>query len=120
MLMGLAQGKLVVCLEVRNCDSCYAHSLLPLTSFKGGYNLTSISKSALAVTRTLIGEEPDRLPPARPTDVGIDTVQMVARYQSDHWPCLSPKDVHEGICCSNSPQTLFIDNNSREIRQSWC
>ena len=115
MLMGLAQGKLVVCLEVRNCDSCYAHSQLPLTSFQGGYNLTSISKSALAVTRTLIGEEPDRLPPALPTDNGVETVQMVARYQSVHWPCLSPKDVHEGICCPNSLQTLDIDNNSREI-----
>ena len=120
MLMGLAQGKLVVCLEVCDSDSCYAHSLLPLTCLQGGYNLTSISKSALAVTRTLIGEEPDRLPPARPTDVGFETVQMVAMYQSVHWPCLSAKDVHEGICCPNSLQTSYIDSNSREIRQSWC
>lgn len=94
--------------------------LLLLTSLKGGYNLTSISKSALAVTRTLIGEEPDRLPPAQPTDVGIDTVQMVAMHQSEYWPCLSPKDVHEGICCPNCLQLSSIDNNSREIRQSWC
>ncbi|EFE37831.1 hypothetical protein TRV_07489 [Trichophyton verrucosum HKI 0517] len=42
MLMNLANGKVAVCLE-------------------GGYNFRSISKSALAVTRTLMGEPPDRL-----------------------------------------------------------
>ncbi|KAL2041750.1 hypothetical protein N7G274_005534 [Stereocaulon virgatum] len=76
MLMGLAQGKLVVCLE-------------------GGYNLTSISKSALAVTRTLIGELPDRLPSVKPTATGVETVEMVALYQSRFWPCLYPKDMTE-------------------------
>lgn len=116
MLMGLAQGKLVVCLEVCNSEIASLTLTLPLTFFKGGYNLTSISKSALAVTRTLIGEEPDRLPPARPTDVGFETVQMVAMYQSVHWPCLSPKDVQEGTYSPRSISTSFVDNNSRKIR----
>lgn len=81
MLMSLAQGKLVVCLE-------------------GGYNLTSISKSALAVTRTLIGEMPDRIRDTKATETGIETVQMVAMYQSRFWSSLYPKDAHQG--CSSS------------------
>ncbi|KAL6720241.1 Histone deacetylase hda1 [Lecanora helva] len=78
MLMGLARGKLVVCLE-------------------GGYNLTSISKSALAVTRTLIGEKPERLSETKATEAGIDTVQMVAMHQSKYWPSLYPKDVSKDV-----------------------
>ncbi|KAL8903630.1 MAG: hypothetical protein Q9207_003805, partial [Kuettlingeria erythrocarpa] len=57
MLSPLAGGKLVVCLE-------------------GGYNLASISKSALAVTRTLLGEPPDRIRYTRPTGSGSGTVDM--------------------------------------------
>ena len=63
---------------------------------QGGYNLTSISKSALAVTRTLIGEKPDRILDTKATDVGIDTVQMVAMHHSKYWPSLYPKDVSRG------------------------
>ncbi|KAL8773912.1 MAG: hypothetical protein Q9209_001342 [Squamulea sp. 1 TL-2023] len=70
MLMPLAKGKLVVCLE-------------------GGYNLASISKSALAVTRTLLGEPPDRIADTRPTKSGAATVDMVRVYQRRFWPCLA-------------------------------
>ncbi|KAL8702512.1 MAG: hypothetical protein Q9201_004327 [Fulgogasparrea decipioides] len=70
MLMPLAKGKLVVCLE-------------------GGYNLDSISKSALAVTRTLLGEPPDRLKETKPTQSGAATVDMVRVYQCRFWPCLA-------------------------------
>ncbi|KAL8892157.1 MAG: hypothetical protein Q9215_000914 [Flavoplaca cf. flavocitrina] len=70
MLMSLANGKLVVCLE-------------------GGYNLASISKSALAVTRTLLGEPPDRIEETRPTKSGAATVDMVRMYQRRFWPCLT-------------------------------
>ncbi|MCJ1304776.1 Histone deacetylase hda1 [Hypocenomyce scalaris] len=73
MLMSLAEGKLVVCLE-------------------GGYNLKSISKSALAVTRTLMGEPPDRMEETTATPSGIATVQKVVMYQSRYWRCLYPKD----------------------------
>ncbi|KAI4203928.1 MAG: hypothetical protein LQ350_001550 [Teloschistes chrysophthalmus] len=69
MLMPLAKGKLVVCLE-------------------GGYNLGSIAKSALAVTRTMIGEPPDRLEETSPTKGGAATVDMVRAYQRRFWPCL--------------------------------
>ena len=78
MLMSLAQGKVTVCLE-------------------GGYNFRSISKSALAVTRTLMGEPPDRLKPTRPTESCIDTVKDVMRIQSRYWNCMHPKDPIDGL-----------------------
>ena len=73
MLMSLADGKVVVCME-------------------GGYNLRSIAISALAVTRTLMGERPDRLTSTRPSPGGVDTVKQVLRQQSQYWPCLYPRD----------------------------
>lgn len=73
MLGTLANGKLVVCLE-------------------GGYNFKSISKSALAVTRTLMGEPPDRLPPTTATDSAIKTVQKVKQKQSKYWRCMFPQE----------------------------
>ncbi|KAI4251036.1 MAG: hypothetical protein LQ352_005097 [Teloschistes flavicans] len=86
MLMSLAKGKLVVCLEVRLLSEI--HRAFLLTSGKGGYNLGSISKSALAVTRTMIGEPPDRLDQTKPTISGGATVDMVRAYQRRFWTCL--------------------------------
>ncbi|MCJ1402325.1 Histone deacetylase hda1 [Xylographa trunciseda] len=63
MLMSLADGKLVVCLE-------------------GGYNLRSISKSALAVTKTLMGEPPERIAETAATRIGVETVHVIRAYQS--------------------------------------
>jgi histone deacetylase 6 len=76
MLMTLAEGKVAVCLE-------------------GGYNFRSISKSALAVTRTLMGEPPDRLMETSPTMVGIETVRQVVMRQSRYWRCMYPKESSE-------------------------
>ena len=73
MLMSLADGKVVVCME-------------------GGYNLRSIAVSALAVTRTLMGEPPERLQTTQPTPTGVDTVKQVIQQQSYFWPCLYPKN----------------------------
>lgn len=74
MLMRLAKGKLVVCLE-------------------GGYNLRSIARSALAVTRVLMLEPPDRLREdlAPPLDSAVYTVEQVKRQHSKYWKCLYPK-----------------------------
>lgn len=65
---------------------------------QGGYNLDSISKSALAVTRTLLGEPPDRIEKTRPTKSGAATVDMVRVYQRRFWPCLAsdPKSSTKG------------------------
>ncbi|CAI7670803.1 unnamed protein product [Penicillium bialowiezense] len=73
MLMTLSHGKLAVCLE-------------------GGYNFKSISKSALAVTKTLMGEPPDRLTGSAPTKAAIDTVGRVRKIQSQYWSRLYPKN----------------------------
>ncbi|KAJ9665365.1 Histone deacetylase hda1 [Coniosporium apollinis] len=72
MLMSLARGKIAVCLE-------------------GGYNLRSIAKSALAVTRTLMGEPPDRLDAPEPSALGFATVMSVMRTQAQFWKCMYPK-----------------------------
>ena len=76
MLMSLADGRVVACLE-------------------GGYNLRAISKSALAVTRVLMGEPPDRLEETRPTNSGRSVVRMGAKHQSKYWRSLGPKDLRE-------------------------
>ncbi|PGH36252.1 histone deacetylase 6/10 [[Emmonsia] crescens] len=72
MLMNLAGGKVAVCLE-------------------GGYNFRSISKSALAVTRTLMGEPPDRLYAASASRPAVHTVKRVAMIQAAYWKCMYPK-----------------------------
>ena len=76
MLMTLANGKVAVCLE-------------------GGYNLSAIARSACAVTRTLMGEPPDRIIDHMPSKVGIETVELVKRTQSPYWKCLYPKDLYQ-------------------------
>jgi histone deacetylase 6 len=74
MLMRLAKGKIVVCLE-------------------GGYNLRSIARSALAVTRVLMLEPPDRMNqdlPA-PKDSAVHVIENVKRQHSKYWKALYPK-----------------------------
>ncbi|KAL1964360.1 hypothetical protein VTN77DRAFT_7045 [Rasamsonia byssochlamydoides] len=72
MLMTLANGKVAVCLE-------------------GGYNFRSISKSALAVTKTLMGEPPDRLIATSASMPAVQVVRRVMTAQSRYWKCMYPK-----------------------------
>jgi histone deacetylase 6 len=71
MLMSLANGKVAVCLE-------------------GGYNLQAISRSALAVAKTLMGEPPERItvPPLN-RDAAF-TLDNVKRIQANYWDCMRP------------------------------
>ena len=82
MLMQLAKGKVVACLE-------------------GGYNLRSTAVSALAMTRTLMGEPPERLGELTPTPSAVQTIQRVIETQSQFWKCLYPKvkamEKHKGL-----------------------
>ncbi|KAG5639404.1 hypothetical protein H0H81_002936 [Sphagnurus paluster] len=80
MLSGLAGGKLVVALE-------------------GGYNLDSISNSALAVAGVLLGEAPAQLPPMVAGEAATETVFLVAREQSKYWKSVDPKacEPREGL-----------------------
>jgi histone deacetylase 6 len=71
MLMSLADGKVAVCLE-------------------GGYNLRAISRSALAVAKTLMGEPPERIkiPPINAEASLI--LDKVREFQAHYWECMRP------------------------------
>lgn len=73
MLKSLANGRIVACLE-------------------GGYNLDAIALSALAVTKTLMGEAPPKMSETAATKIGIETVRKVQQHQSKYWRCLLPRD----------------------------
>ncbi|KAF2180195.1 putative histone deacetylase [Zopfia rhizophila CBS 207.26] len=88
MLMGLAKGKIAVCLE-------------------GGYNLRSIARSALAVTRTLMLEAPDRLADdLHPKPSAVQTIQRVKREQSRYWKCMYPKEIDKNDASYLATQRL--------------
>lgn len=72
LMKSVANGRLVVCLE-------------------GGYNLDSVSVSALAVTKVLIGDPP--APPATTvaSNAAIEDIDEVLFYQSKYWKNLGPK-----------------------------
>ncbi|KAH7675268.1 Histone deacetylase family protein [Dioscorea alata] len=70
MLTSLSQGKLLVVLE-------------------GGYNLRSISSSATAVVKVLLGEKPSsEMSNVTPTKEGLQTILLVSRIQLEFWPIL--------------------------------
>jgi histone deacetylase 6 len=91
--------------EIGMCNvtpTCYAHMTHMLMSLsggkvvallEGGYNLDSIAKSALAVTRTLIGEPPERDVTSVPSKVGFETIQTVIRQQARYWHSLGEKQI---------------------------
>ncbi|KAJ4808445.1 histone deacetylase [Rhynchospora pubera] len=71
MLTSLSDGKLLVVLE-------------------GGYNLRSISFSATAVVKVLLGEKPEiELEDPMPSKEGLDSVLQVLQVQVPYWPVLS-------------------------------
>jgi histone deacetylase 6 len=71
MLMSLADGKVAVCLE-------------------GGYNLRAISRSALAVAKTLMGEPPERIK-IPPINIEASSIlDRVREFQAPYWECMRP------------------------------
>ncbi|ODQ81679.1 hypothetical protein BABINDRAFT_159937 [Babjeviella inositovora NRRL Y-12698] len=71
LMKGLARGNLCVVLE-------------------GGYNLDSISVSALAVAQTMVGEVPGELATTLPKPETIETIEEVIRIHAKYWKCLQP------------------------------
>lgn len=71
MLKAIAKGKLTVILE-------------------GGYNLDSISNSALGVAKVLVGEPPENTVSTQPSYETIETVNEVMKIQSKYWKCMRP------------------------------
>ncbi|KAG5518515.1 hypothetical protein PMAC_002911 [Pneumocystis sp. 'macacae'] len=102
MLMGLAQGKLVTVLE-------------------GGYNLDSISKSALAVTKILIGEPPPELKITKASDACIQTIQKVISEHSKYWNCMTPRHLELSL---ESPTIKRLDDvircyQTKKLFEKW-
>ncbi|OSS47788.1 hypothetical protein B5807_06562 [Epicoccum nigrum] len=103
MLSRLAKGKLVVCLE-------------------GGYNLRSIARSALAVTRVLMQEPPDRLSedlPA-PKDTAVRTIDQVKRQHARYWKCLYPKHLDRtdpGFAATDALHNIIREWQSLRLAQ---
>jgi histone deacetylase 6 len=69
MLMSLAGGKVAVCLE-------------------GGYDLEAISKSALAVAQTLMGEPPPQMEIPKISRDAAKVLAKVQAYQAPYWECM--------------------------------
>lgn len=84
MLMSLAEGKIVVCLE-------------------GGYNLQAISTSAHAVTRVLMGEPPDRMILGSVATSAEEDVRKAISIQSKYWRCMNPPTTDSGKHDTSSP-----------------
>ncbi|KAL1601458.1 Histone deacetylase hda1 [Paraconiothyrium brasiliense] len=96
MLMRVAEGKMAVCLE-------------------GGYNLRSISRSALAVTRTLMLQPPDRLADdLNPKESAVRVVEQVKRVQSKFWKCMYPK--HFDAATPAFPSTTRLHDILRKFQ----
>jgi histone deacetylase 6 len=104
-IMSLAKGKIVVCLE-------------------GGYNLRSIARSALAVTRVLMLEPPDRLRddlPA-PKDSAVLTIDQVKRQHSRYWKCMYPKQLdktHPGYTDTHRLHEVIRQWQSQRLSQEY-
>ena len=94
MLMSLANGKVAVCLE-------------------GGYNLRAISRSALAVAKTLMGEPPERMTVPPLNRQAAATLEQVRQQQAPYWECLRP-----GIVPLADLQMQGTDRLSDVIRTS--
>lgn len=54
--------------------------------------MDSISNSSLAVTKILLGEAPDELPPLSVSESATETIWLVAREQSQYWKSVDPKE----------------------------
>lgn len=71
MLGSLANGHVVVILE-------------------GGYSLSAIAASALAVTKVLLGDPPGMPKSTIPSTAAVVTVDQVIKVHSAYWKCLKP------------------------------
>lgn len=69
LVKAISKGKLAVILE-------------------GGYNLDSISKSALGVAKVLVGEPPESTISMQPHLETIEVIDEVIKIQSKYWSCL--------------------------------
>lgn len=100
MLKSLAGGKIAVCLE-------------------GGYNFHAIARSALAVTKVLMGEPPDRMGATGPSEEARRTIQEVKEVQSKYWRCLWPRGTNPSASLHGF-MTYFLQNLSLASIMARC
>ncbi|KAI9792280.1 MAG: Histone deacetylase hda1 [Peltula sp. TS41687] len=117
-LMSLANGKVVVCLEVSSQAPCrLAHRS---DCIQGGYNLRSIAQCSLAVTKTLMGEAPDRVELNHISKAAMRDVQQVMRTQSRHWKCLGKYQEEQGSLAlfgmTNHLSSDFLDLDRSTVK----
>lgn len=94
MLNTLAGGKLLVILE-------------------GGYNLRSISSSATAVIKVLLGESPEnQFSKVAPTAACVQAVLDVFRIQTNFWPSLSSNFTKLQSCWES-----YLAGNKRKLKK---
>jgi histone deacetylase 6 len=62
------------------------------------------------VTRVILGEAPDQLPPMTASEAATETVFLVAREQSKYWKSVDPKacEPREGIFDSDNSFSLVL------------
>lgn len=73
-LMSLAEGRTVVCLE-------------------GGYNLDAISRSALAITKVLLGDPPGKISSSLACDAALEVFAEVQATHSRFWKSMGPPTI---------------------------
>jgi histone deacetylase 6 len=79
-----------------NCYAYMTHLLKSLASghlvvvLEGGYNLSAIASSALAVTKVLLGDPPGPPRTKLPSASAIRVIDDVHKVHSRYWKCLRP------------------------------
>ncbi len=99
MLMSLAGGKVAVCLE-------------------GGYNLEAMSKSALAVARTLMGELPPQMKVPEISSGAAEVLAEVQVYQAPYWKCMRAS--HVGNMLSPKPADMLAQSDGPPPTKRCC
>lgn len=101
------------CGRLRSVHLLSIHSLADVPE-QGGYNLESITHSALAVTEIILGGAPGEMKSLVASEAAAETVWLVAKEQSKYWKSVSPKacEPQEGtfcLCFSSHPLTSVLD-----------
>ncbi|KAG9086282.1 Histone deacetylase hda1 [Ceratobasidium sp. 370] len=116
--------------DLGDCEvtpSCYAHMTALLSTLaggkvvvalEGGYNLKSISDSAVAVARTLLGDPLPELPRLEATAVATEVVWQVARVQSQYWHCINPTNLEPKEAVDET--TIFLPELFKSWRREHC
>lgn len=115
MLSCLANGRLVVALEVSCPDGGLTTINAKLFLKQGGYNIDSIAASSLECVKVLLGEIPPQMPSMRASEEATEAVHEVQLIQSRWWKSIQPTSMSkEGEFVLQIPQ-----DNKLMTLQKW-